>query len=79
MFVIVDRSGRVPCESHRRDPTKDLYCASIACFCWRLNDGSGGILSTGYPDRYGVFVVVEENLVSPACSTNVSANASCDM
>ena len=53
MLVMVDRSGRVPWLSHRRDPTILRSCVSIL---WRSESGISlcGIESTGWPERYGV-------------------------
>ena len=49
------KSGRVPCESHKSDPTMDLSSDD------KLSRSLVDILqcateSTGWPDRYGVFV-----------------------
>ena len=77
MLVIVDRSGRVPWESHRSEPIIWRNLVLSACFC----SGGGGFpltASTGYPDLYGVVAGLHVS-VRPARSSRWSTYALWDM
>ena len=70
MLVIVAISGRVDCDSHWSEPTN--------CCIWRIRSGGAGslggsILSTGRPDRYGVFTGLQS--LRLAIVVRVSMNA----
>ena len=74
MFVIVDRSGLVPWESHRSEPTRLLICfvnfvLSSSCI------STCGTLSTGCPDLYGVGLEDTASPPNPADWISCSANA----
>lgn len=75
MAVMVDRSGRVPCASQLRDPTKDRRLSRR--FGVSLVVMGSGIESTGNPDRYGVLGWCDAS-ESPASATSCSAKACCE-
>lgn len=75
METMVLRSGRVPWESHRSEPTIER---SSDASCWRseVERLECGTESTGWPDRYGDAVVLACCIL---CVENIcSANACCD-
>ena len=76
-FVATARSGLVPCDSHKSDPTYDWSC----CFNSEVSWGGRGVClieSIGRPDLNGVLFIVADSVDRPASDMRLSQKASCD-